>query len=89
MAPVGGGRIVITPPDAAGKEVSVSLNGKLLPGGPFAPTGHIYACGQGGNVTIQEVAGSTGTVLSLGLDTAHDLTERLLSEVIAPPAPKS
>jgi hypothetical protein len=30
------------------------------------------------------VAGSTGTVLSLGLDTAKDLAERLLAEVIAP-----
>jgi len=29
-------------------------------------------------------AGSTGTVLSLGLDTAHDLAERLLAEVLAP-----
>ena len=33
------------------------------------------------------VTGSTGTVLSLGLDTAHDLAERLLSEVLAPEAP--
>jgi hypothetical protein len=33
------------------------------------------------------IAGSTGTVLSLGLDTAHDLAERLLSEVLAPPPP--
>ena len=30
------------------------------------------------------VAGSTGTVLSLGLDTASDLAERLLAEVLAP-----
>jgi hypothetical protein len=33
------------------------------------------------------VAGSTGTVLRLGLDTAHDLAERLLAEVLAPVAP--
>lgn len=33
------------------------------------------------------VAGSTGTVLGLGLDTAHDLAERLRSEVTAPVAP--
>jgi hypothetical protein len=32
-------------------------------------------------------AGSTGTVLSLGLDTAHDLTERLLTEFLPPAAP--
>jgi hypothetical protein len=30
------------------------------------------------------VAGSTGTVLRLGLDTAHDLAERLLAEILAP-----
>ena len=30
------------------------------------------------------VAGSTGTVLSLGLDTANDLAERLLADVLAP-----
>jgi AcrR family transcriptional regulator len=32
-------------------------------------------------------AGSTGTVLSLGLDTAHDLAERLLTESVSPVAP--
>jgi hypothetical protein len=32
-------------------------------------------------------AGSTGTVLSLGLDTAHDLAERLLTEFLPPAAP--
>jgi hypothetical protein len=30
------------------------------------------------------VAGSTGTVLSLGLDTANDLAERMLAEVLTP-----
>lgn len=36
------------------------------------------------------VAGSTGTVLSLGLDTASDLAERLLAEALAtPPKPTS
>jgi hypothetical protein len=30
------------------------------------------------------VAGSTGTVLSLGLDTASDLAERLIADVLAP-----
>jgi hypothetical protein len=30
-------------------------------------------------------AGSTGTVLSLGLDTAHDLAERLVAEAVALP----
>ena len=33
------------------------------------------------------VAGSTGTVLSLGLDTASDLAERLLAESMPPAAP--
>jgi hypothetical protein len=34
-------------------------------------------------------AGSTGTVLSLGLDTAHDLAERLLTEVLPPVTPRT
>ena len=33
------------------------------------------------------IAGSTQTVLSLGLDTAYDLAERLLAEALAPAAP--
>ncbi len=55
IAPAGGGTIVITPSDATGMVLAVSINGKVVKSGPFAPTGHIIVYGQGGNDVVQEV----------------------------------
>jgi len=48
--------IVILPMDANGDQVSVSVNGVVLPGGPYAPTGHIVVYGNGSSDIIKEVA---------------------------------
>jgi Ca2+-binding RTX toxin-like protein len=55
IAPAGGGTVVITPSDPTGTTVAVSINGKAVKGGPFAPTGHIIVYGQSGNDVVKEV----------------------------------
>jgi hypothetical protein len=50
--------ITITPADATGQVLSVSINGVVQPNGPFNPTGHILVFGQGGGDVIQLVAGT-------------------------------
>jgi hypothetical protein len=47
--------ITISPADATGMSVNVTINGVLQPGNPFAPTGPLLVYGQGGIDTIQEV----------------------------------
>jgi hypothetical protein len=53
--------ITISPADASGAIVTVTINGVVQRGGPFAPTGHLLVYGQGGNDTIQEVTKVFGT----------------------------
>lgn len=60
--------ITITSTDGAGQQVSVTLNGKTLPGGPFMPTGHILVYGGGGVDTISEVAGAVPIAVPAILD---------------------
>src|SRR5262249_18409040 len=55
IAPAGG-TVVITPANAAGTSVTVTVNGKKVAKKPFAPTGHIYVWTQGGNTKVQEVS---------------------------------
>jgi hypothetical protein len=50
--------ILITPADALGQILSVSVNGVVQPNGPFAPTRHILVYGNGGNDQIRLVAGT-------------------------------
>ncbi len=66
IAPAGG-TVVITPANAAGTSVmvSVSVKGKPVTSGPFAPTGHIIVCGQGGTDVIKEVANSQGATVAI------------------------
>jgi Ca2+-binding RTX toxin-like protein len=51
--------ITITPADASGQQLAVSIDGADQ-GGPFAPTGHILVYGDGGNDVIEELAGTNG-----------------------------
>jgi hypothetical protein len=44
----------LTPADATGQTVAVSINGVMQPGGPFGSIAHILVYGQTGNDTIQE-----------------------------------
>jgi hypothetical protein len=53
---VGNDHVTISPADATGQTVSVSINGLVQPGGPFAPTGHILVFGQGSNEVLQVLA---------------------------------
>jgi hypothetical protein len=52
--------ITISPANSSGTTVTLTINGTVQPGGPFAPTGDILVYGQGGNDTIQEVAKAIG-----------------------------
>src|SRR5206468_1371750 len=56
--------ITITPADAAGLSVMVSIvtNGVTQSSGPFTPTGHILVYGQAGADTIQERTAIIGGV---------------------------
>ncbi len=51
----GNDTITITPADPTGMTVTVTINGVVQTGGPFAPTGPLLVYGQGGNDTIQEI----------------------------------
>jgi Ca2+-binding RTX toxin-like protein len=61
----GSDTILITPVDATGQNLSVTINKVVQPapgGGSWSPTGHILVYGQNGNNVIKLVAGtSTGT----------------------------
>jgi uncharacterized protein (TIGR03118 family) len=59
------GTIVITPVDAAGTSVTVTVNGKAAPGGPFAPTGHIIVFGQAASSTVRVAANGQGATVSV------------------------
>ncbi len=63
VAPTGG-TIVITPTNAAGTSVSVSINGKLVSTVPFTPTGHIIVYGQNGSLTVHENSAMIGGQLA-------------------------
>ena len=59
---------MITSTDGTGQQVSVTVNGKPVPGGPFTPTGHILVYGGSGNDSISEVAGTVPIVVPTVLD---------------------
>ncbi len=68
VAPAGGASIVLTPANAAGTSVAVTINGKAAAGSPFALAAedHIIVYGQTGNDIIQEktatIGGKTATI---------------------------
>lgn len=49
----GSDTIVVTPADAGGLMLTVTINGVTVAGGPFGPTGHLLVYGNGGTDTIQ------------------------------------
>lgn len=50
---------MITPANAAGTEMSVSINNKAV-SGTFNPTAHIYVYGQAGSLVVPEVTATIG-----------------------------